>query len=133
MFSVVGQVFSSPTVDVMISVPDDAPAGTVVRYTTDGSEPTESSPVYNGRHRFASSRVVRAKLFCEGYLSPRAVTQSYILLNREVNLPVVSIVGDNRYFYDNQIGILADGSDSNDKNYNHNWRRPTCRCTGHRA
>ena len=124
VFSVVGQVFSSPTVDVMISVPDDAPAGTVVRYTTDGSEPTESSPVYNGRHRFANSRVVRAKLFCEGYLSPRAVTQSYILLNRAVNLPVVSIVGDNRYFYDNQIGILADGSDSNDKNYNHNWRRP---------
>ena len=127
VFSPIGQVFDAATtsVDVSITLPNDAPQGTVIRYTTDGSEPTESSPIYTGRHRFAQTRVVKAKLFCSGYLSPRATTQSYIFLGRDVTLPVIAISADPRYFYDAKIGILVDGTySSQQRNYNYNWRRP---------
>ncbi len=111
--------------ELTLSLPEGAPEGTEIRYTTDGSEPTPSSQRYASPIRFSSTRVVRAKLFCEGYLSPRSTTHSYLFLGREMTLPVVSIVTNNKYFHDPKIGIYVDGSYSGSrKNYEYNWRRP---------
>jgi len=126
VFSIPGQVMTSTTsISLQITVPQGAPAGTVVRYTTDGTEPTEQSPELNGTMRFSSNKFIKAKLFCDGYLSPRAVTQSYIFHGRQIAMPVISIVGKNEYFYDDQQGILVNGTyNSSKKNYEYNWRRP---------
>lgn len=108
-----------------LSVPEDAPEGCVIRYTTDGSEPTQESKIYTSRIALSSTTVIRAKLFCEGWLSPRSTTHSYIFLSREMTLPVFSITSDNSYFYDEKKGILVAGTyNPEKKNYQHDWRRP---------
>ena len=126
LFSEAGRVMtSSKRITLTLSLPEGAPEGTVIRYTTDGSEPTSQSQRYTSPLQFSSTRVVRAKLFCEGYLSPRSTTQSYIYLGRTMTLPVVSIVTDNKYFNDSKIGIYVTGSyNRSQANYKYNWRRP---------
>lgn len=126
VFSVAGRV-ASESFNLLISVPDDAPAGTVVRYTTDGTEPVASSRECVNGFAVNKTTVVRAKLFCDGYMSPRSTAQSYIFFPREMTLPVVSMVCDRRYFYDDKLGIYVKGTyDSNPDvhNYNYDWRRP---------
>ena len=111
--------------DLTLSLPSDAPAGSVIRYTINGSEPTESATAYNKPIHVATTTVVRAKLFCPGWLSPRSTTHSYIFFPRDLTLPVVSLVTDNKHFYDNKTGIYTKGTYNSSKpNYKHNWRRP---------
>ncbi len=127
VFSPEGRVMENTTsYTVTLSLPEDAPAGTVIRYTIDGSEPKSTSSLYQSPIKCTNSRVIRAKLFCDGYQSRRSTTHSYILFPREVTLPVVSLVTQNSYFYDNKFGIYVDGSysSSGTKNYQYNWRRP---------
>ncbi len=126
IFSEPGRVLtSSQYITLTLSLPENTPDSTEIRYTTDGSEPTRTSLLYSSPIRFSSTRVIRAKLFRNGYLSPRSTTQSYLYLGREMTLPVVSIVTNSKYFTDSKIGIYVDGSYSNSrKNYEHDWRRP---------
>jgi len=126
IFSTPGRVVTdNSTLTVSVSLPEGAPEGTVIRITYDGTEPTESSLLYSSPLTVRGTRIVRAKCFCDGYLSPRAVTQSYIYFNRDLTLPVISIVTNKKYFEDSSIGIYVDGSYSSDKkNYQYNWRRP---------
>lgn len=126
VFSISGRVFDTTgSYTVEITLPEDAPEGTVIRYTVDGSEPTEKSIPYKNPFRETVSRVIRAKLFCDGYLSAQSTTHSYIIHPREVTLPVVSIVTKRDYFYDDKMGIYVNGTySSGTKNYQYNWRRP---------
>ena len=122
VFSAEGKVYTtSKNIRLTISVPEDAPEGTVIRYTTNGSEPTATSTLYSSPIMFNSNRVIRAKLFCDGYLSPISTTQSYIFLGRDFTLPVISIVTDDRYLNDAAIGIIANNPNKENK---HDWRRP---------
>lgn len=126
VFSTAGKVVTdNSTISIVLTLPEDAPEGTEIRYTTNGSEPTASSKRYDAPIKFSNTTVIRAKLFCDGYLSPRSTTQSYIYMNRELTLPVISIVTDSKYLYDNKIGIYVEGT-YNDKqhNYEYDWRRP---------
>ncbi len=122
VFSADGKVYTTnKNIRLTISVPEDAPEGTVIRYTTDGSEPTATSTLYSSAIMINSNRVIRAKLFCDGYLSPISTTQSYIFLGRDFTLPVISIVTDDRYLNDAAIGIIANNPNKENK---HDWRRP---------
>lgn len=124
IFSLPAGVYSSQQ-SVALSLPADAPQGAVVRYTIDGTEPTSASPVYNLPIAVVRTLAVRAKIFCEGWASPRAVTHSYILPDHKMTLPIISITTDDRYFNDKKIGILVDGNySSQQKNYQYDWRRP---------
>lgn len=125
-FSHVGRVYSSSqTIKLVLSVPEGSPEGTVIKVTSNGSEPTMESATFRGPINISSSSIIKAKLFCDGYLSPRATTHSYIFLGRDVTLPVVSIVTDDKYFYDDKIGIYVKGTYKSGKNnYSYDWRRP---------
>jgi len=129
-FSVLGQVVTvdNTTIDLTISIPSSAPQGTVLSYTTDGSEPTAENGIVSSSAvniQFNESRVIRAKLLCAGHISPRSTTESYLFLGRQMTLPVFSIVSDNDYFYSDSIGILVTGTyNSETANYYYNWRRP---------
>ena len=128
VFSTEGRVFTgNSTVSLTLTVPEGSPEGTEIRYTLNGSEPTQRSTRYTAPLSFNSNKVIRAKLFCSGYLSPRSTCHSYIFFpsSRELTLPVVSITTDNRYLSDTKIGIYVDGSyKSGRKNYEYDWRRP---------
>ena len=108
-----------------LSLPEDAPEGAEIRYTTDGSEPSEQSSQFTQPISISKTLVIRARTFCDGYLSSRSVIQSYIFFPREMTLPLISITTDKRYLSDSKIGIYVDGNYEKDKkNYEHNWRRP---------
>lgn len=124
VFSVKGKVFTSEF-SLELSIPEDAPAGTTIRFTTDGREPTAKSARYKAPLSIDKTKVVRAKLFCDGYLSPRSTTHSYIIHPRDLTLPVVSIVTNEKYFYDDERGIYVEGSYTpGTPNYEYDWRRP---------
>lgn len=127
VFSEPGRVITGKAdLRLMITLPEGSPEGTEIRYTVNGSEPTENSTLFPADGMPISvTRVVRAKLFCKGYLSPRSTTQSYIFFPRNFTIPVVSIVTDDKYFNDKKIGIYVDGTyGGGKKNYEYNWRRP---------
>lgn len=124
VFSVPGRV-SSKVFDLILSLPKDAPTDAVIRYTLDGSEPINSSSLYSGPINVSGSMTIRAKLFCDGYLSPRSITHSYIFHPQDMTIPIISLVTDNDYFYDEKIGIYVEGSYSSwMNNYSYDWRRP---------
>ena len=121
VFSEKGRVLTSDaTLQLQLSPQSDSPEGTIVRFTLDGSEPTASSSVYTTPITINKTTTVRAKAFYDGYLSARSATQSYIFLGRDMTLPVISLVTDQRYWYDGQMGIIT--NNSSDKRVD--WRRP---------
>ena len=125
VFSHQGQVYENgKSIKLKISLPEDAPEGTVIRYTTDGSEPTIASDIYSP-FLVKDTKVIRAKLFCDGYLSPRSTCHSYIFFptDRKLTLSVVSIMTNDKYLNDWKIGIFANNNTS-EKSQQHDWRRP---------
>jgi hypothetical protein len=75
-----------------------------IRYTTDGSLPDESSPVYTGPIPLNGTTVIRAAAWEEGALASEVVTFSYFL-NENHSLPVLSLAVDDaagfKTMYDN--------------------------------
>lgn len=124
VFSVPGKVMASgSSFQLTLSLPEGCPSGTEIRYTDNGVEPTSNSTKYSSPITISDSKVIRAKLFCTGWLSPRSTTHSYIFLGRTMNMPVISISTAPFMLTDPGIGIFANNN-SDDKNYHFNWRRP---------
>ena len=117
-----------------ISIKVDIPEGTTLRYTTDGSVPTaKSAESKSGSFTVSQTRSYVFRLFQDGYLPSMPVTRSYIKTDDNYTIPIISIVGDKRYFTDPKIGIDCDGDGTNGKtgngqdqpkNYNCDWDRP---------
>ena len=125
---------SSQLFKTSISIKVDIPEGTTLRYTTDGSVPTaKSAESKSGSFTVSQTRSYVFRLFQDGYLPSVPVTRSYIKTDDNYTIPIISIVGDKRYFTDPKIGIDCDGDGTNGKtgngqdqpkNYNCDWDRP---------
>lgn len=121
VFSEPGHVLtSSKKISLALSLPKDAPEGTQIYYTTDGKEPTKASKLYTKEISINDSYAIRAKLFCDGWLSPRSTVQSYIFLDRDMTIPVVSITTNDDYLNGKEGIFTKNTSKSNPIN----WRRP---------
>ena len=123
VFSQKGFVINgSKSFRLKLTLPEGAPEGTEIRYTTNGTEPTASSSKC-GSSGFAinKSTTVRARLFCNGWLSPRSTVESYIFHDKDLTIPVISIVIDDKYLNDAKIGIFANNNNHDNPK---NWRRP---------
>ena len=122
-FSDKGRV-GNRTVNLVLSVPEGAPEGTVIRYTTDGSEPTATSTPYTTAININSTRVIRAKLFCNGWLSPVSTAQSYIFHPRTMTVPIFSVQTDDLYLNGaDSLGLFKYNNKKEDKK-KCDWRRP---------
>ena len=89
VLSLSSQVFTSP-----LTLSITAPAGTLVRTTTDGSLPTASSPAYTGPIPITTSTRVRARSFQGGVSPSPAVGATFIGLAADArgftsNLPII--------------------------------------------
>lgn len=96
-----------------------------------GEEPTKES--VDGVFDFSRTTNLTVRLYQDGYLPSVPVTRSYIQTSNKYTLPIISIVGDQRYFTDPKIGFDCDGDGTNGKtgngqdhprNYNMDWDRP---------
>ena len=121
-FGVPGQVFEgSSSFELHLLKPDGAPEGTVIRYTEDGSEPTATSTLYDDHIDINGTKVIRAKVFCDGWLSPVSTAQSYIFHPRAVTVPIISIQTKGEYIYNDAFGIYPNNTS---KENQVDWRRP---------
>ena len=125
VFSVPGRVvnYGQKSISVELSLPEGAPEGAYITYTTDGSEPTATGKKYTEAFHITKSTAIRAKVFCEGWLSPLSTAQSYIFHARRMTVPIFSIQTDDRYLNDKEIGLFANNNSKEDKKL-HDWRRP---------
>ncbi|MBP5569970.1 MAG: CotH kinase family protein [Prevotella sp.] len=125
VFSEKGRVvnYGQKSISVELNLPDDAPEGAYITYTTDGSEPTATSKKYTEAFHITKSTAIRAKVFCEGWLSPLSTAQSYIFHARKMTVPIFSVQTDDRYLNDKEIGLFANNKSKEDKKL-HDWRRP---------
>lgn len=125
VFSVPGRVvnYGQKSISVELSLPEGAPQEAYITYTTDGSEPTATGKKYTEAFHITKSTAIRAKVFCEGWLSPLSTAQSYIFHARKMTVPIFSIQTDDRYLNDKEIGLFANNNSKEDKKL-HDWRRP---------
>ena len=116
----------------VVNIVVDIPEGTTLRYTTDGSVPTTSSPV-STKGMFSVTKTTNYvfRLFQDGYLPSVPVTRSYIQTNDQYTLPIISIVGNEKYFTDDMWGIDVVGKNGisgngrdEPANWNQDWDRP---------
>lgn len=117
------------SMNVVVTIPE----GATLRYTTDGTTPTENNGEVSayGLFRVNGTTVYRFRLFQDGYLPSRVVTRSYIYKDREYGLPIVSVVTDPVNLYDDSLGIMVKGvngrtgnGQTSPCNWNMDWERP---------
>ncbi|MGJ8640859.1 MAG: lamin tail domain-containing protein [Opitutaceae bacterium] len=76
--------FYDSTISVTLSNPTPS---TTLRYTTDGSEPTESSPLYAGPISISSTTTLRSKAFRTDWKPSLSRTDTYIYASQVANRP----------------------------------------------
>lgn len=115
------------TVSVTLSHPQ---AGVVIRYTTDGSDPSETSAQYSGPVLMASTTTLKAKAFASGFLPSKTEANTYFINQHGFTLPVLSIATTPDYLWNNTFGIYTDGTNGvtgncqdTPKNWNRDWKR----------
>lgn len=93
-----------------VHVAIEAPAGSMVYYTLDGSVPTQESTLYQGEPlEFAFTTVLRARAYrTDGTLPSETVTGTYFV-NAYHALPIVSLVADPNELWNPETGILTVG------------------------
>ena len=103
-FVTAGGLYST---DVTVEI--TVPAGTIVRYTLDGSVPTLLNSIeYTGPFVIQDSTAVRARAFGTGLQPSQTVSASYIL-KTFYTMPVVCLVTDPDGLWNQQTGIFAAG------------------------
>lgn len=110
----------------------EIPAGTTLRYTTDGSAPsyTVGKTLTNGRIRIDKTSTLRFGLFADGKLPSVITTRTYIKRDHDYYLPVIAVSTNPDNLYDDYIGVYVDGLNGVEgrnhgkSNINMDWDRP---------
>ena len=113
-FSQPGGVYTNAVEIILSSIDEDAE----IRYTMDGSPPTETSNIYKTAIQIEESASVRAIAFRPGYESSEIVTQTY-LIRDSITLPIISLVTDPPNLWDSKTGIYANAT-----SHGFAWERP---------
>lgn len=109
------------------------PSGTTLRYTTDGTTPsmTNGATSQTGTFRTSTSTYYKFRLFADGKLPSPVVSRVAIKKDHDYTLPIISVLTDSRYLYDDVIGVYTRGTNgrtgngqSSPVNWNMPWDRP---------
>ncbi|MFC1539815.1 CotH kinase family protein, partial [Candidatus Latescibacterota bacterium] len=108
-------------------------ANAVIRYTLDGSAPTDSSTFYSTPVVIDTTTVIRARTFEAGLFPGPVLTNTYIF-NENFTLPVISVSTNPENLWDPDIGIYVKGNSTTtggyeiqptgSGNYCEDWERP---------
>ena len=122
------QLFTG-TLAVTVPIPD----GATLRYTLDGTLPTPDNGHVStgGQFSLTATTSLRLRFFADNQLASPVTSRSYILRDKDYTLPVVSVVGDPKFFYDDTIGLFVQGTNGRPGNgqerpcnWNMDWERP---------
>ncbi len=109
-FDITPGIYSEDSITVTISCPDTQ----TIYYTTDCSDPTTDSPVYNGGITVSENTVIRALGYRDGYyLEFATISGTYLFTHDDVDhaLPVATLVTDPDNLWDYETGIyLREGA-----------------------
>ena len=102
-----------------------------IRYTSDGTIPTQSSSLYTGTILIDETKVIRARTFLNGWYRSDVESKTYIFDESAADgLPTIFLTTDPGNFFDNDTGIyvLGDNASSNfpyfGANFWEDWERP---------
>lgn len=79
----------------------------VIRYTTNGSDPDPSSARYETPINISQNMVVKARVYVPGAMPSKIITRSYFI-NRNHDLPVISIGTNSKFLNDPDVGIYRE-------------------------
>lgn len=98
--------------DDSITVQAAGDMGDTLRYTLDGSTPTEKSKIMpeNGVS-FTKTGVLRVRAFSNDKVPSATVSATY-LINENQLVPAVCLISDNKYLFDSKTGALVKGTGS---------------------
>lgn len=133
----VAKTLSKPKLDKPAGVYEDqisvnaytSDKNVVLRYTTTGAEPTESSAIVTKEIPITKNTNLKVKAFRLGYLPSATMTASYIFLPY-TTLPIASITVKRADFFDYNTGIYVKGPNASSEepyygaNYWQDWERP---------
>ena len=95
-----------------------------VRYTLDGSTPTEKSKQFPAEGlTFSKTAVLRVRAFESDRLPSLPVSASYFI-GLEQPVPVISLITDEKYLFDKKTGALVKGTSDTYPNYEREWEYP---------
>lgn len=100
---------------IKVSITSPSP-GAVIRYTFDCSDPTASSPIYNGTPlTISANKVLKARCFSSTGKLPGKTRSATYLFNVTHKLPVISVTTNNENLF-GSTGIFD--------NYDQDWEKP---------
>jgi fibro-slime domain-containing protein len=100
-----GQTFRS-SIQVAVSVPGHPDAE--IRYTTDGTEPTATSPLYASALTFTGNTTLQAKAFKTGFEPSPTMTEAYTLEQVKLPTPVATPPGG-AFQFSISVGLAVPG------------------------
>ena len=107
-----------------VTVTAQSPQGLTLRYTLDGSTPTESAKALPETGvSLKSTGVIRVRAFGVGLVPSETVSASYFI-GEERPVPVVSLITDDKYLFDKKTGLLTKGTSDSYPNYERDWEYP---------
>lgn len=81
-------------------------------FTTDGTDPTQDSEIFGtGSRTFNETTVLKLRTIEPGNLPSKVEVNTYFVLPKH-SIPVISLVTDPEYFFDNETGIYVMGPDA---------------------
>ncbi|MEM1056985.1 MAG: CotH kinase family protein [Bacteroidota bacterium] len=118
--------FYSGTESITMEPPEP---GVTIRYTLDGTAPTETSATYTEPIPLGQTSVIRAAAFAPERTASAPVTRSYFV-GETSDLPVISLVTDPDGFFSDERGIYVEGTNgipgrcrTVPVNWNQDWER----------
>lgn len=119
VFLTSGGIFPRPmTVEIQV------PTGAEIRYTLDCTEPTLTSPLYEGPIEIPKTTVVRARAF-QGGLNPSTVATQTYFISVYHTMPIISLVTEPENITNPDTGMLADGPNLDREAQNPPWNNAT--------
>jgi len=101
VFSPQGGIYVGPQNVTLAADP-----GATIRYTLDGSFPSQQSEEYSGPIPLDQSAVIRARAFIDHVLPSKTVTHTFVI-DEPATLPVICLTTQPEFFFDDEIGITA--------------------------
>lgn len=123
-----GQLFTG-----MLTAHATIPDGATLRYTQDGTTPTDVNGMTSesGEFAFSETATLRLRLYREGYLPSKVVSHSYILKTRDYVFPIISVITNDDFINSKELGLFQRGphgapgrGETTPCNWNRDWDRP---------